>query len=177
MPVYIDTADTGAAEDFAALSDTTHGLPRLRMILRPHRSLTPDGFVWFIGVTASLISLPLLAVIGTSLFWGLLPFIIAAVTAIWVALKRSWRDRAMYEELILWDRLIRLERHDPHRARRDWQANPYWVRVTLYAKGGPVPNYITLSGGDREVEIGAFLTPGERVALKDRLEQELLHCG
>jgi hypothetical protein len=34
-----------------------------------------------------------------------------------------------------------------------------------------VPNYLTLSGGGREVELGAFLTPVERIELKDRLEK------
>ncbi|MBO6603992.1 MULTISPECIES: DUF2244 domain-containing protein [Paracoccaceae] len=173
MPVLIDTVDTGAPEDFGALSRSGHGVPRLRIVLTPYRSLTPDGFVWFIGLTATLICLPLLAVIGTSLFWGLLPFILGTVAAIWAALKRSWRDRALYEELVLWDDLIRLERVEPRRPPRDWEANPYWVRVNLHAKGGPVPNYVTLSGGSREVELGAFLTPGERVALKARLEREL----
>ena len=35
----------------------------------------------------------------------------------------------------------------------------------LHASGGPVPNYITLRGGDREVELGAFLSEDERIAL------------
>ncbi|NNK77082.1 MAG: DUF2244 domain-containing protein, partial [Litoreibacter sp.] len=32
---------------------------------------------------------------------------------------------------------------------------------------------LTLKGGSREVELGAFLTPQERVALKEELDQEL----
>lgn len=152
---------------------TQRGAPRLHLILTPHKSLTPEGFVWFIGITAALISMPLLSILGTSVFWALLPFLIAAVWGIWVALKRSWRDRALYEDVTLWDDLIRIERHDPRRAVRDWEANPYWVRPTLYAKGGPVPNYLTLKGGTREIELGAFLTPLERVELKDLLDRSL----
>ena len=34
---------------------------------------------------------------------------------------------------------------------------------------GKVEDYLTLQGGPREVEIGAFLTPPERRALEDRL--------
>lgn len=173
MPVLIETTETGAPEIFGALSHSGHGAPCLRVVLTPYRSLTPDGFVWFIGLTASLISLPLLAVIGTSLFWGLLPFIVAAVAAIWWGLKRSWRDMELYEEVVLWRDLIRLERHEPKRGVKEWEANPYWVRVNLHPRGGPVPNYVTLSGGPREVELGAFLTPDERVALKDQLERAL----
>lgn len=152
---------------------TPRGTPRLHLILTPYRSLTPEGFVWFIGITAALISVPLLSILGTSVFWALLPFVIAAVWGVWAALKRSWRDMELYEDVTIWDDLIRIERHDPRKPPRDWEANPYWVRPTLHARGGPVPNYLTLKGGAREVELGAFLTPLERVALKDLLDRSL----
>jgi uncharacterized membrane protein len=171
MPILTDTMEAPASP--GAFS---HGAeaPRLRLRLTPHRSLTPEGFVWFIGATAVLISVPLFSILGTGVFWVLLPFIVAAVWAVWAALKRSWRDRELYEEVTLWDDLIRVERFEPRRpAPLGWEANPYWVRVALHAKGGPVPNYLTLSGGGREVELGAFLTPLERVELKDRLERML----
>lgn len=154
-------------------SSPTRGTPRLALRLVPYKSLTPEGFVWFIGVTATLISLPLLSILGTSVFWALLPFLIAAVWGIWAALQRSWRDMDLYEDVMIWDDLIRVVRHDPRKSPRDWEANPYWVRATLHAKGGPVPNYLTLKGGTREVELGAFLTPLERVELKEILERSL----
>lgn len=174
MPIR-NEPNGGAAPQGAALSATgdgpDRGAPRLRLVLRPYKSLTPQGFVWFIGVTAGLIALPLLSILGTSVFWALLPFIVAAVWAIWTALKRSWRDMDLYEEVTLWDDLLRVVRHDPGRAPRDWEANPYWVRIEMHERGGPVPNYLTLKGGAREIELGAFLTPGERVELKRLLER------
>lgn len=146
---------------------------RLQLRLTPYKSLTPEGFVWFIGVTATLIFMPLLSVLGTSVFWGLLPFVCAGLWAIWRALKRSWRDMDLYEEITLWPDRVRIERHDPRKPPRDWEANPYWVTVHLHQKGGPVPHYLTLRGGGREVELGAFLTPGERLSLKRQLDAEL----
>lgn len=172
MPVFIDTPN-GAPDTTGALLRPGQGAPRLRLRLTPHKSLTPEGFVWFIGVTAAMITVPLFSILGTAVFWALLPFIAAAVWAIWAALKRSWRDRDIWEEVLIWDDLIRLERHEPRRPTRDWEANPYWVRVTLHARGGPVPQYLTLAGGPREVELGAFLTPPERIGLKDTLERAL----
>lgn len=159
------------AEPHAFASE--HGPPRLSLRLTPHKSLTPEGFVWFIAVTAALISLPLFSILGTSVFWALLPFLIVAIWGTWAALRRSWRDMDLFEDVMIWDDLIRIERHDPKRARRQWEANPYWVRLTLHAKGGPVPNYLTLQGGPREVELGAFLTPLERGELKRLLDQNL----
>jgi len=172
MPVHLDTLE-GAPDQSGALFREGHGLPRLRLTLTPHKSLTPEGFVWFIGLTAALISVPLLSILGTAVFWALLPFLVAAVWGVWAALKRSWRDRDIREEVLVWDDLIRLERHEPRNKTRDWEANPHWVRVALHPRGGPVPQYLTLQGGNREVELGAFLTPPERVGLKDTLERAL----
>lgn len=173
MPVHIEN-QTGPRNTTGALSRGDHGTPRLRLSLTPHKSLTPEGFVWFIGATAALIAIPLLSILGNPVFWFLLPFILGALWAIWAALQRSWRDHEIREELVIWDDLVRLERFEPRRnTPLDWEANPYWVRVNLHAKGGPVPNYLTLQGGPREVEIGAFLTPPERVGLRDTLERTL----
>lgn len=140
-----------------------------RLHLWPHRSLTQPGFVWFVGTTAALIALPLLAVLGNPVLWGLLPFLLATIWAIWFALRKNGRDRDILEELELSPGSIRLARHGPKGARQDWQANPHWVRVECHGTGGPVPNYLTLKGGPREVEIGAFLSEEERIRLRGEL--------
>lgn len=141
----------------------------LRMQLWPHRSLPRQGFVWFIGGTAALISLPLLAVLGSPVLWGLLPFLVLAITGIWIALQRSYRDGDILEELILTPSQVTLTRQGPRKAQASWQANPHWVQVELHAKGGPVPHYLTLRGGPRHVEIGSFLSEEERLTLSDEL--------
>ncbi|MBY0351164.1 DUF2244 domain-containing protein [Tabrizicola sp.] len=137
--------------------------------LWPHRSLSQRGFVWFVGATAVLIALPLLGIIGTPVLWVLLPFLLAALWGIWFALRKNGRDRDIVEDLRLSPDRITLVRHGPKGKRQDWDANPYWLRVTLHATGGPVPNYLTLKAEGREVELGAFLSEEERVALKDEL--------
>jgi len=172
MPVQIETSER-APENTGALSRAAHDRPRLRLVLTPHKSLTPEGFVWFIGLTAALISVPLLSILGTAVFWALLPFLVAAVTGVWFALKRSWKDRDIREEVAIWDDLIRLERTEPRRPPRDWEANPHWVEVRLIHAGGPVPNYVTLRGGGREVEVGAFLSEQERLGLHEFLDRHL----
>jgi uncharacterized membrane protein len=141
--------------------------------LWPHRSLTQRGFVWFIGATAALIALPLLGSLGSPVLWVLLPFPLAAIWAIWFALRKSGRDRDIVEDLRLTPDRITLVRHGPKGQRQDWEANPYWLRVTLHETGGPVPNYLTLKAEGREVELGAFLSEEERVALKNELQSRL----
>lgn len=154
----------------ASFAETT---PSARLHLWPFRSLPKRGFVWVIGVTAALISLPLWPVIGTPILWGLLPFLLLAVWGLWFALQRSYRDGEVVEDLTIWPDRVTLVRHGPRGQRREWQANPHWVQVTLHETGGPVPNYLTLRGNGREVEIGAFLAEDERLRLQHELRSAL----
>ena len=144
-----------------------------RLHLWPHRSLDQRGFVWFVGLTAALFAVPLFGVLGSPVLWALLPFLLGTIWAIWFALRKNGRDRDIVEDLTLSRDLIQLVRHGPKGRRQDWQANPYWLRLTLHEAGGPVPNYLTLKAEGREVELGAFLSEDERIALRDELQTRL----
>lgn len=158
---------SGAVADHASVDPTFH------LILWPHQSLQRIGFVGFIACTAVLSSLPLLAVLGTPALWGLLPFMLLALAAIWLALRRNHSDGALTEELAIWPDRMTLVRNGPRGARAEWSANPYWVQTAIHPTQGPVPDYLTLRGGDREVELGAFLSPAERIALRSDLDHAL----
>lgn len=144
-----------------------------RLHLWPYRSLPRRGMVWFLGGTSLLIAVPLLGLIGSPVLWGVLPFLLATIWAIWWALERSFRDAEIVEEMEIKPDRVTLVRHGPRGKRQDWQANPHWVRVTLHATGGPVPHYLTLKGEGREVELGAFLTPDERRQLAAEITEIL----
>lgn len=161
MPV--EWRHRGAASSGAA--------PVAELRLWPHRSLDARGFVLFIAATFLLLLVPLFAVIGTLVAWVLLPFLMGALGMIWVALRASTAQGALTETLILSRQCISLERREPRGEIRRWEAKPHWVRVTLHPEGGPVENYVTLRGGGREVEIGAFLSPQERLTLCDDLDR------
>ena len=139
----------------------------------PHQSLPPAGFVGFMAATAVFIALPLVFLLGSPVFWGLLPFIVLAVVALWLAIQRNRRDGQLLETLTISPSDMTLERRNPHQATQHWQANPYWVSVQIHARKGPVPDYLTLRGAGREVEFGAFLTPAERVTLCEELQIHL----
>lgn len=144
-----------------------------RLHLWPHRSLTQRGFVLFVGLTAVLIAVPLVGHIGSPVLWALLPFVLVTLWGIWFALRKNGRDREIVETLTLSPDRITLVRHGPKGRRQDWEANPYWVRVTLHESGGPVPHYLTLKGEGREVELGVFLSEAERIALRDEMQKRL----
>ena len=120
-----------------------------------------------------LVSLPLLTLLGQPVLWGLLPFFLLMLAGIWYALHVSYRRGEVLEELSVDDTNAHLVRHEPKGNVKEWQANRYWVTVHLHPTGGPVENYITLRGGDREVEIGSFLDAAERLALYDDLKRSL----
>jgi uncharacterized membrane protein len=145
--------------------------PHLR--LWPYRSLTTRGFVAFIAATATLLSFPILIALGTPVLWMLLPFPALTVTGIWYAIRRNDRDAAIVEDLHLTDTEITLTRHGPRMQHATWQANPHWVQLHLYPTDGPVPQYLTLRGAGREVELGAFLSEGERLQLHADLQRRL----
>ena len=146
---------------------------RWQLSLWPYRSLLRKDFVLFIGATAALVALPLLTLLGEAVLWGLLPFFGLMIGGVWYALHVSYRRGEILEELVVDDSRAHLTRHNPTGELQQWEANRYWVTVHLHPRGGPVENYITLRGGDREVEIGAFLDVDERLALYDELKSAL----
>lgn len=147
--------------------------PRAELHLWPYRSLTNQGFVTFISLTATAISAPLIGVFGTPVLWGLLPFLLIAIWGVWFALRTTWKQGETLEMLRLWDDSITLTRHNPKGPPQTWEANPHWVRIIDHDASGPVPHYLTLKGGPREVEIGAFLSEDERVTLHSEITQRL----
>lgn len=151
--------------------------PVAQLRLWPHRSMPRSGFVRFFGVTAALAAVPLLTVVGSPVLWGLLPFFLVTLGALWAAIQFSYRTGEVVEELRLWPDRLELVRSEPRRPVRRWEANPHWVRPALHQTGGPVPNYLTLTGAGRTVEIGAFLSEDERLTLWQELPQVLGRLG
>lgn len=174
MPWRIDRTDQGAPEKSGA---SEHRPPApVRILVWPHRSLGPRGFAAFILITFALFLVPLLAVIGTLVLWAVLPFVLATLWGLWVALRRNTAEALLTEEVVITPDEIRVLRREPDGRELSWQANPYWVRIRL-RDDGPVEKYLTLAGAGREIELGAFLSPEERAALRDVLEDELRRVG
>jgi uncharacterized membrane protein len=170
-----NTSKAGAdASAFFASTDRPDE-PIYEITLRPHQSLPIKGFVWVIGITATLMTLPLWPLLGSLAFLGLLPFLLLALGLLWYFIQRNYHDRSLHETLRLWPDLITIHRHNPREADQYWQANPYWVRLKLH-KDHATENYLTLTGSDREVELGAFLTKEERQDLYDELFGQLRRC-
>lgn len=141
--------------------------------LWPHNSLPPRGAMVVILSVFLFGLIPLLAMLGSVVLWGLLPFLLLTVLGLWLAIQTNYRARSVFEVLTLTGTQAHLVHHHPRNGRQEWSCNRYWTRPEMHKKGGPVPNYVTLSGDGREVEIGAFLSEDERIALYNELMQKL----
>ncbi|MEX2517703.1 MAG: DUF2244 domain-containing protein [Paracoccaceae bacterium] len=158
---------SGGADPF-----TRSDPPLWSVTLWPHRSLKPGGFRALMWLSAAAFALPILALAGTPAALALAPYAGAAFFALWLFIKLSYRSGRLTEELRLWRDAIAVERREPRGAVRRWAANPYWVDVEL-ADTRNTERYLTLRGAGRRIELGAFLTPEERVALADELRTRL----
>lgn len=154
-------------------SEPAQKTPNWELSLWPYRSLLRKDFVIFMGATVALVMLPMLAVLGSPVLWGILPPFLLMIGGVWYAIHVSYKRGEVLEELSVSEEIAHLVRHNPNGKVQEWAANRYWVSVHLHPKEGPVENYLTLRGGDREVEIGAFLDPAERLVLYDELKTAL----
>ncbi len=139
--------------------------PLLALRIWPHRSLPRKGFRAVLGFTAAMLCVPLIPLLGTSVGLAMIPFLIGTLALLWYFIEKNYRDGAgLSEELRMWSDLIAVERRDPGGRVRHWQANPYWVRTKMRTTK-TTENYLVLTGGERDIELGAFLSPEERLAL------------
>jgi uncharacterized membrane protein len=146
--------------------------PLMRLDIWPHRSMPNKGFkaaIWLMFLAGSL---PAIAFIGTAAFWVLLAGLLITLAALWTALRRSDREH-LREEILIWSDKVTLSHWTIKGLRKDWHANPYWIKLQLRPEGGPVENYLTLhssaTDNGRAVELAAFLSPEERETLRDDL--------
>lgn len=173
MPYEWDIDPEKAPASSGAFSHAQGDAPYARLHLWPYRSLPKRGFVGILAMAILGFLLPVIAFIGSPVLWGLLLPALVVLGLLWFFIDKSYRDGEILEELTIWNDHITLTRTGPKARVQTWEANPYWVSLKMHQKGGPVDNYLTLKGAERIVEIGAFLSPEERVKLNQVLQRFL----
>ncbi len=145
--------------------------PVLHVTLWPNRSLNAVGFrntMILVVVGSSIGIAPILLVTGN--LW-LVFFAVIPVATLYIFFLRNYRDGRLTEELRIYPDVIAVERREPSGKIHRWHANPYWVKVRLQDEH--VESYLTLEGNQRTIELGAFLSPEERLALKSEIDDAL----
>lgn len=150
--------------------------PLLALTLWPHRSLSLNGFRTMMLLAALGLAIPVIPVIGAKGIWIVVLFLLADLALLYGLMKLTYRSGRVREELTLWPDRLRVVRSEPNGRQRVWEANPHWVRISLHDTR-QVPNYLVLSSAGRDIELGAFLTSEERVALASTLRAALTEAA
>lgn|SRR5690625_4773357 len=149
-----------------------HDRPVYQATLWPNQSLTRRGYQLALVAAGAGLALPLLGLIGTGIFWMIAIFVIVPFLALRLAFRQNARALRIQERLQIWRDEVRVERREADGRILRWQCDPMRLRLHLH-KDAKVEEYLTLAGGGREIELGAFLAPEERLALADEIESGL----
>lgn len=140
-------------------------------ILRPHRSLSAFGFLLLMGVicTVSFVAGMVFLLQGA---WPVMGFFGLEVVLIYGAFKLNYRSGRVLESLQLGREELLVRRIDPKGRVSSWTFQPNWLRVKMDDPPEHKSQLVLASHG-RNLVIGAFLTPEERLDLAKALRSAL----
>ena len=139
--------------------------------LRPHCSLTQNGFrVLMVAVVLAFSG------IGSAFYalgaWPVAGFCGLEVLLIWWCFKLNFRHLERYETILMTADALEIRRVDPKGRVERIVLQPYWLSVRLEEEPSGA-NRLLLRSHGRDVAIGGFLSPEERVDLKQALDAAL----
>ena len=144
------------------------------LVLRPNMSLSRRGFFWL------MVFFTAISVIVGGYFWSLgawpvFGFFGLDVALLYGAFRLNYRYGKRYETLSMAYEKLVFSQVTALGAARQWEFDPYWVRVTLERFGahGEDIGALILSSHGKYVSVGAFLAPEERESLAGSLQATL----
>lgn len=144
------------------------------LILRPNMSLSRHGFFWL------MVFFTAISVIVGGYFWSLgawpvFGFFGLDVALLYGAFRLNYRYGKRYETLSMEAEKLVFSQVTALGTARQWEFDPYWVRVTLERFGaqGEDIGALILSSHGKYVSVGAFLAPEERESLAASLQATL----
>jgi uncharacterized membrane protein len=145
--------------------------PLLDLTLRPHRSLSPAGFAWLMGLlcAVSFAAGFVFFLVGA---WPVVGFLGIDVLLVWMAFRASYARGRQHERIVLFDDRLEIERVDSQgrRATESWQT--YWLEVDLAARAGQA-HAVRLSSHGKSTWLGGFLPIEEREPVARLIEDAL----
>ena len=133
--------------------------------LRPHRSLSANGFKWLIRallLANLLVALPMY-MLGA---WPVAGFCGLDVALIWYLFHRNYVDARRSETLTLTNRELVVERVSPDGEREQHRLDAYWLRIELGDR-------LVLTSRGNRVAVGRFLGAPERQRVAGELQAAL----
>ena len=145
----------------------------LRMRLVPNRSLDSYGTKLVFLVIACGFLLPIIPFIGSPIGVTLTIFSGLTFYLFLTLLQKNFQQGNTFEEILISKNKIIVIHQEKNKEQKAWEGNPYWTRVNLDLNNPKLKNYLTLAGKGRHIELGAFLSPGERIELRDKIQNAL----
>ena len=145
----------------------------LRMRLFPNRSLGMNGTKVVFGIIACGFLLPIMPFIGSpvgttlTIFSGMTFYLFLSL------LQINFQQGNTFEEILISKDKIIVVHQEKNKEKKTWEGNPYWTRVNVDTHNPRLKNYLTLAGSGKYIELGAFLSPDERIELGDKIQNAL----
>lgn len=144
-----------------------------RATLRPHRSLSRNGFLILMAV---LVGLNFAA--GTAFYllgaWPIAPFLGLDVALVWWAFRKNYSDALKEERIEVTNHELVLRRFDHDKQREELRFTRGWVKVELEEdKERELIGSLYLRFKGQRTEIGRFLGAHEREAFAGLLRGAL----
>lgn len=139
--------------------------------LRPHRSLSPRGFVILLSLVAGVSFVGGMAYLLLGA-WPVLGFFGLDVLILWWAFRLNYRSAKAVETLQLSTDALIVRKIAPNGSSQEWRFQPYWLRVML-EEPAPDENRLVLTSHGRSLPIGTFLSARERAELAASLKDAL----
>jgi uncharacterized membrane protein len=146
--------------------------PVFSAVIRPHRSLSPQGFrivMVLVCLVSVLASLPFV-IMG---FWPVAGFFGLDFLGLYIAFRLSYRQGKAFELLELTPIRLLFRKVSPRGEVKDWQFNPLWTRLDRQVDDEYGMQELALTSRNEHVVIARDLSPPERETLAEALSRAL----
>jgi uncharacterized membrane protein len=146
--------------------------PVFSAVIRPHRSLSPQGFrivMTLLCLVSVVASLPFV-IMG---FWPVAGFFGLDFLGLYIAFRVSYRQGEAFELLELTPIRLLFRKVSPRGEVKDWQFNPLWTRLEHEVDEEYGMQQLSLTSRNEHVVIARDLSPPERETLAEALGRAL----
>ncbi len=139
----------------------------------PNRSLSVEGTIIVFLILAVGLIFPIIPFLGSQIGITLTLFSGATLYLFLFFLGKSFQSGQMFEEIKISSDKVEIIHKERNKEKLIWEGNPFWTKVKMQDKENKIENYLTIVEKGRHIELGAFLSPDERLNLKNEIQNAL----
>lgn len=146
--------------------------PRFAARLSAHRSMPNTGYRAMLLLTGLLFLVNGLVFLAIGA-WPVLGFLGLDLFLLWFFFKLNYRAGRAYEEIAVWPHDLVVRQVSPEGKVAEHRFNPFWTRFKVDRHEEFGITKMTLATRERELSIGAFLSPLDRESFATAFGQAL----